>query len=340
MNEPHSPDGPKWNRQTVFKLVIVIYIILVGTVVMWLTYNHAVKRSSPLGSAYDEQIRKLSTTDPSQIGYTEIKEIPTGLAEPRCIALDSKGNIFVAGDTSIRVFEPQGNPLRDIATNRPPYCLAVDANGDIYVGMKGHVEVLSPKGESISVWSSPSQKAHFTALVVTDKDVWVADAVNKQILRYNKNGAVTAIFARKDSAKKIEGLLVPSPYLDIAPAENGAIWVANPGKHELELYSADGHLTRHWGIFAFSIKGFSGCCNPTNIAITPDGRFVTSEKGIPRIKTYKADGSFQWVVAGSESFKPETAGLDLAVDSSGRIFVLDPANKNIRIFTIKNKANP
>ncbi len=341
MNEPLFPNGPKWNGSTVLKLAIVIYIIIVGTVVIWLTYNHASKRSatSPSGSAYDDQIRLLGKTNPSQVGYTELKQIPTGLAEPRNIALDNKGNLYVAGDYSIKVFAPQGNPLRDIATSGQPYCLSVDQNGDIYVGMKAHVEVLSSKGENISVWPSPSPKSHFTALAVTDKDVWVADAVNKQILRYNKNGAVTAIFARKEPEKKIEGLLVPSPYLDIAPAEQGAIWVANPGKHELELYSADGSLKKHWGKFAFSTEGFCGCCNPTNIAVTPDGRFVTSEKGIPRVKIYHADGSFQCVVAGSESFKPDTAGLDLAVASDGRIYVLDPANKTVRIFIEKNKAS-
>jgi hypothetical protein len=38
------------------------------------------------------------------------------------------------------------------------------------------------------------------------------------------------------------------------------------------------------------------------------------------------------VVAGPESFEPQTVGLDLAVDSKDRIYVLDPKKKSVRIF--------
>jgi hypothetical protein len=41
------------------------------------------------------------------------------------------------------------------------------------------------------------------------------------------------------------------------------------------------------------------------------------------------------VVANSGSFTEGTRGLDLAVDSKGRIVVLDPERKQVRIFEIK-----
>ena len=34
---------------------------------------------------------------------------------------------------------------------------------------------------------------------------------------------------------------------------------------------------------------FFGCCNPAQLAVLPDGRFVTAEKGIPRVKIYSRE---------------------------------------------------
>ena len=80
------------------------------------------------------------------------------------------------------------------------------------------------------------------------------------------------------------------------------------------------------------LTGFAGCCNPTHFLILEDGRYVTSEKGIPRVKICNRLGEFTALVAGVERFDEGTVGLDLARDSAGRILVLDPARRAIRIF--------
>ncbi len=81
-----------------------------------------------------------------------------------------------------------------------------------------------------------------------------------------------------------------------------------------------------------TIDGFSGCCNPSHIAILADGSFVTSEKGLVRVKILNPTGKLKSVVAGPDQFDEETRGLDLAVDSENRIIVLDPKKRLIRIF--------
>ena len=87
-----------------------------------------------------------------------------------------------------------------------------------------------------------------------------------------------------------------------------------------------------------SMEGFCGCCNPSNFAMLSDGSFVTSEKGIERIKVYGPGGIFRNVVAGPDSFIEGTRGIDLAVDAQDRILALDPEKKQIRIFTLKKTA--
>ena len=83
------------------------------------------------------------------------------------------------------------------------------------------------------------------------------------------------------------------------------------------------------------LEGFSGCCNPSNIAMLSDGSFVTSEKGIERVKIHTPSGEFKTVVASPDMFEEGTRGIDLAVDSKDRIYVLDPVKKLIRIFEKK-----
>ena len=70
-------------------------------------------------------------------------------------------------------------------------------------------------------------------------------------------------------------------------------------------------------------------------AFMTDGSFVTSEKGIERIKVYGPDGIYKYLVASPDSFEEGTRGLDLAVDSQERILVLDPVKKKVRIFVKK-----
>ena len=97
-----------------------------------------------------------------------------------------------------------------------------------------------------------------------------------------------------------------------------------------------------------TLEGFMPCCNPVNFAVLPQGGFVTAEKGVTRIKIYNSDGGFLGVVAGPDQLlKPGTArvceapaqcqagGFDVAVDTAGRVFVLDTIKNLIRVYTKK-----
>ena len=94
-------------------------------------------------------------------------------------------------------------------------------------------------------------------------------------------------------------------------------------------------MEKSWGEYGTEIDEFCGCCNPSHFAILEDGSFVTSEKGIPRVKVYDHQGQLVAVVAQPSQFRAGTVGLDLAVDAAGRIYVLDPAQKEVRVFAKK-----
>lgn len=290
---------------------------------------------SGLGKDFSYDLAELRKVDPKLIQYDEAAAIEPGMKELRGLAVDAAGKLYVAGDQAIVVFDKAGARGAEITLAAPPRCLAVAADGTLYVAMKEHVEVHDSKGKRRAAWKSLGEKAIVTSIAVADDAVFVADAGNRVVVRYNLAGNVLGLIGKKDEARNVPGFIIPSAHFDLAMGREGLLWVVNPGRHKLEAYTAGGDLELSWGKPSTAIAGFSGCCNPTDIAILPDGRFVTSEKGIPRVKVYSAQGEFECVVAAPDRFEKDVVGLDLAVDSKGRIFVLDPAAGKVRVFVRK-----
>jgi hypothetical protein len=165
--------------------------------------------------------------------------------------------------------------------------------------------------------------------------VFLADDNLAEVLRCDFSGKVIGRIGREEAAGSI---LLRSPHFDVALGSgDGLLWITNPGRLRVEAYAFDGERKVSWGVSSMTIDGFSGCCNPKDIAFLPDGGVVTSEKGFPRVKVYDRSGQFLCVVAGPESFDQGVHYLDLAVDRAGRVLVLDPVQKKVRIFVKKKQ---
>jgi hypothetical protein len=134
------------------------------------------------------------------------------------------------------------------------------------------------------------------------------------------------------SVGKPGDFMVPSPHMDVAVAADGTVWIANPGNHRVEGYNREGQLQKVWGRFGTQVDAFFGCCNPSDFALLSDGSFVTAEKGLARVKQYDSDGKFQCVVATPQAFAENMMGLDVATDSTGKLYVLEPGTKVVRVF--------
>ena len=115
------------------------------------------------------------------------------------------------------------------------------------------------------------------------------------------------------------------------------MWVVNPGLHTLENYTPEGRLREHWKASGMQTEDFSGCCNPAHFVFCPKASFVTSEKGLVRIKIYKPSGEFLSVVAPPNKFDDKIEGQapDIAVDSMGNIYALDFDRNVLRVFEKK-----
>jgi len=295
--------------------------------------------------AYD--ISRFQKTDPKLISHEEAARWPVPRKDARRLAIGPDGRIYVCAGNYISCLSRAGQGGMELALTGPACCVAVAADGTIFAGLRDHIEVFDATGARTARWDSPDPKTWLTGLAAGAKDVFAADAGKLVVLRYDRAGKIIGRIGQKDAARNVPGFIVPSPFLDVILHPDGLLRVNNTGRHQVEAYTLDGDLAAAWGKPTAAIDGFCGCCNPIALAALADGRIVTCEKGIPRVKIYSAAGEFQSVVAGAESF-PENAvacnslndcihgGIDAAVDGDGRICILDLVAGNVRV--MKRKA--
>jgi hypothetical protein len=296
--------------------------------------------------AYD--VGRLRKTDPKLIHYEQVGQFRSPYPEPHRIAAGPEDRFYIAAGNYVSVVDHDGARVSEIALPGPARCVAVAGDGTVYAGLRDHVEVFDPKGQRVAAWESLGKRAWLSGLAVGEKEVFAADSGNRVVLRYDKSGKVVSRIGEKNKERNVPGLVLPSPYLDVKLAPDGLLRVNNTGRHRVEAYTANGDLEFFWGKPSAAIEGFCGCCNPVGLALLPDGRYVTCEKGLPRVKIYSKEGAFECVVAGTESFSENwqkcspsdctTGGLDAAVDAGGRIYVLDVVEANVRIMARKKNA--
>lgn len=258
--------------------------------------------------------------------------IKPALSNVTALAVGPSDRIVVGSHTGIEVLDVLGRSLLSFPVSGPVRALALAVNGDILAGLDNHVEVFGPDGIRKAVWKNPHPKTMITSVAVSSNFVFIADCQNRIVWRVTLAGEVSGRIGDRDPLRRPEGFVVPSAFFDVAAAPDGSLWAVNPGMHRVEHFTEDGRFLSAWGRASVEEDGFCGCCNPSNMAMAPDGAFVTSEKHIVRVKRYDATGRFAGVISRPPEWGRDLVGLDLAVDSRGRILVLDPAGDGVRVY--------
>lgn len=292
--------------------------------------------------AYD--VSEFEKTDPALLRFRPGPQWETGFQRVKRLGRAADGGIWVAGDRSVKLFDFAGALKKQIDLDRPPHCLHV-SNDQVYIGFANHLEIYDLDGKRVVRTPRLGENTFLTAVAVHQQKVFLADAGEREVIVWDgDSGKRLTRFGKKDSATNNPGFNVPSPYFDLAIASDDRLRIVNPGRLRVETYSLEGEFISAWGEPGMRIDRFCGCCNPVFFALTKTGNFITSEKGIARINLYSADGNFQGAVAGPELLLPanrsqkepgaegRNQAFDVTADERGRVFVLDPHDRTVRIF--------
>jgi len=293
----------------------------------------------PLDKRFTYDVSEYEKVEPGQLLYNEAGQMPTGLQVASCLAVGADDALYVGGDQAIKIFGKDGQPRSAIALPEPPQAVALDKDR-VLVAFKDHFEAFDAVGKPLLKGEALGPKAHLTAVAGNGELVFVADAGNREVVRFDAAGKVAGRFGKLGNKDGNPGFVVPSPYFHLMLGSDGLLWVANPGRHQIQAHTLEGRFELGWGQPAMCVEGFCGCCNPSFFARLPDGRFVTSEKGLVRIKVYDAKGKFLGLVAGHTQLAKSEQNLPVyrvACDSAGRVLALDPTTGVIRIFVPKTE---
>jgi DNA-binding beta-propeller fold protein YncE len=298
------------------------FIGLMGLVLLGGVWLGQSRRPEP-GRSLTYDLAPFLQVDPTLIRYEELAPIRPTVSGLKALALGADGALFVAGAEGVEEVASK----KRLLSGKAVQCLALDAEGRLYAGGMDRIWVVES-----DVWvrtiEVPGEQPFVTSLAVDEHSVFVADAGNRTVWRLD-------VVSGERVQEPLTGFVVPSPFFDLALSEEGMLWVVNPGKHQFVQFTKEGERVSAWERTSMGIDGFSGCCNPSHMAIRPDGSFVTTEKGLPRVKVHGDDGTLIAVVAAPEAFDAKVSGLDLAVGKEGRIYLLDPSAGLVRVFEEK-----
>lgn len=291
--------------------------------------NAAAPASLPADFVYD--IEDLKSIDPALVHFEETAQFDTDMQSLLSLALH-EDRVYVAGDGGLKVFNYQGNLLQTLIGGTKVSSVWVRNDNEIYVGIGNQVVIYDGDGTRGQAWEPFADRCNLRSMVGSDDTLYVADAANRVIYACGFDGRRIRDIGKNPG----DGLVVPGPHLDLHwSQDDGLLYVANPGRHRIDAYTADGNLNSYWGKPSMRLEGFCGCCNPTAFALWPGGGFLTSEKGLTRIKRHLTDGSIKDVVATPQMFRKKTRIFDMDVNADGVVFVLDNDRKQVRMFTEK-----
>jgi sugar lactone lactonase YvrE len=318
-------------RTAIIALVAILSVVIVLIITLDVKSTRTGNRP---GNKYEVDIDEFMKVDPALIGYKEIRNYTFGSETPDGIACRDQKIYLVAGNY-LMIFNPQGDQLLKATLPYEAKCIDISEKGEIIMGFRDRIGLCNDSGEMLWVTDTLDSRAFITAIAVKGELIFVADAANRVVHRYDISGKYIDSFEGKTGGNDLNGFIVPSGYFDLKVNGDGELWIVNPGKHAFENYTDEGDLRGFWENSSTGIEGFSGCCNPAHIAFLPDGSFVTSEKLIVRIKVHKPSGELVSVVAAPDEFKENGIAPDLAVDNNGNIYALDYDRKLIRVFAPK-----
>jgi hypothetical protein len=302
------------------KILAFISLVIILTFIGYIIYDTAKGEKKLIESLPNR--KDMGLVDQWKI--SQVIEEQKGL---KAVTVASDGRIFTGGESLIVSYDSKLNKLWQFETSGRINALSI--NGDtIYAASEETIYLISPSGKVINEWGPYEAKSLITSLSANKDYLAVADAANKIVFIIEKDGEVHSMIGQAD-----EKLLIPSLYFDVCLTGDNMLFLAHTGKHRIEKWTTDGEFISSFGEPGSDPGKFCGCCNPAHFTGISGG-FITSEKGINRIKLLDSAGKFVEYVSSVNGFIA-SAPLDVSSADGKTIYGANPADSKLYVFRRK-----
>ncbi|MFN0120399.1 MAG: hypothetical protein ACKV2V_07850 [Blastocatellia bacterium] len=260
-------------------------------------------------------------------------QVPARLIYPNGLAIDARGNLYVADIGAHAIFR----------VNNGGRLTLIAGNGQAGFGGDG----------------GPAARAQLHAphdiLFDAAGNLLIADTGNQRIRRIDTSGVITTIAGDGKALQSNYNGSVPDTSLNnpqaIAMDRQGQLLIADTYNHVVRLLDKQGKLS----VFAGSVAGYGGDGGPATkaqisltmaVAVAPDGSVYISDAGNSRIRRVAPDGTITTFAGygppqdtygggyAGDGGPPDKAKLfsvtGLQCDAAGNLYIVDSGNHRIR----------
>ncbi len=260
---------------------------------------------------------------------------------PEAVGADGSGNVYEVeyGSNQLQVFNSSGvstnewNGSTSGTAFNDPEGVAVDATNQlVYVSDSGNsrIVVFGLSGNYLNQWNT-SQNGQLSypeqVAVPGDGYIYVADAAQALILKYQPNGTLSASFLGTGN-----GILVNPTGVAVY---SGDIFVADQGDDQVVVLNSSNGLVTNWGSYGNVAGQF---VDPEELSIdSSTGNVYVVDAGNARVEEFTNSGTFINQFTGRGFYQPafgDPAGI--FVQNSNRIYVADNGNNDISVLGLCN----
>jgi DNA-binding beta-propeller fold protein YncE len=218
------------------------------------------------------------------------------LSAPRGVAIDSKGNAWVADTAHSRVqeFNSAGEFVSQFGAVEVPKGIALDSEGHIWVVARAKVREFKTNGELILAFGgSGTGNGQFGSAegiaIGPSGNVWVVERTESleslektRVQKFNSSGVYQSQFGKKGTGngefESPQGIAIDS---------EGNILIADTGNNRIQEFNSAGEFVRK-----YSGEGENALKSPAGVAIDSEGKVWVSDTGNNRIERFSAKGAF------------------------------------------------
>lgn len=263
-----------------------------------------------------------------------VQGAPGQLSQPRGVALDSQGNVYVAdfGNDRIQKFDRDFGFLKEWGTHgelpsqfKQPGDVAIGAGDRVYVAdtWNQRVQVFSPDGEYLKEWGDKYYGPRGIAAAPSGA-VYLADTGNHTVRRFTPEGVQDLAFGKL--GKEPGDFTEP---VGMAVDADGRLYVVDNGNARLQMFDPNGRLLGEIAVDGWEQKVFS----EPHVTVAPDGTIWVSVPTRQLIRAYDREGTvLKEIQGGDDPALPFDRPMGLAYDARDHtLVVVDLENRLVRL---------